>query len=240
MFDAATNGSESVVLDAEDVTAGARPTPRPGGRREGPDAPEAPGGALPSSGSALPGPTRSRLERSGFRAVERRAGPSIGRPGAATRRRHRLTEAPGGVIIYKTGRNNRNKTGSTVRAPSGPGMQVTTEVVAMRSALTAKAIEQGAGLEGDRAPATAQGSPRRCVADCHRCGWRLEVRRVSRRDRRSAPVLEGFGWICDECLGDLAAVTSGPRPRLHVADALTVLHVPQALAGRRATDRSVA
>jgi len=43
----------------------------------------------------------------------------------------------------------------------------------------------------------------RQVRDCHRCGWRLEVIRVGRRDRRILGLNRGERWVCADCIADL-------------------------------------
>ena len=44
---------------------------------------------------------------------------------------------------------------------------------------------------------------RRRIANCHRCGWKQELRRVGRRDRRVIGALQGHGWVCADCITDL-------------------------------------
>jgi hypothetical protein len=71
----------------------------------------------------------------------------------------------------------------------------------------------------------------RPIADCHRCGWKQELRRVGRRDRRVIGALQGHRWICDDCITDLT--------RAHSTRPLGNGSVEQP-AGLRADDRSVA
>lgn len=55
-----------------------------------------------------------------------------------------------------------------------------------------------------KAPAPEATGTRRRVADCHRCGWRLELRRMDRPHSLVASLL-GLGrpWLCEECIADL-------------------------------------
>jgi len=87
---------------------------------------------------------------------------------------------------------------------------------------------------------------------CHRCGWRREVSRVTRKVRRRLGVGRAYGRLCDECLNDLEGIRdnrgiSGPkherpgawrecdnvRPRLRIMSWCDVDHL------RRSVDREL-
>lgn len=38
---------------------------------------------------------------------------------------------------------------------------------------------------------------------CHRCGWKANVQKMSRRGNRSFGVGTAFRWLCDDCCDDL-------------------------------------
>ena len=50
----------------------------------------------------------------------------------------------------------------------------------------------------------------RTASDCHRCGWRQELHRIGRRDRRTIGLRHGEKWICRDCLTDLLRATYLP------------------------------
>jgi len=50
---------------------------------------------------------------------------------------------------------------------------------------------------------------------CHRCGWRGEVAKVSRRDRRRANSETTYGRLCEECSTELFSASGNPDLHLH-------------------------
>jgi hypothetical protein len=41
---------------------------------------------------------------------------------------------------------------------------------------------------------------------CHRCGWRREISRVARADRRVPQIGFSYARLCQECRGELAGL----------------------------------
>ncbi len=38
---------------------------------------------------------------------------------------------------------------------------------------------------------------------CHRCGWKADVQKLSRRGNKSLGIGTGFRWLCEDCCDDL-------------------------------------
>lgn len=46
---------------------------------------------------------------------------------------------------------------------------------------------------------TTQGARR----PCHRCGWKADLHKMSRRGNKSLGIRRAFRWLCDDCCDDL-------------------------------------
>ena len=47
---------------------------------------------------------------------------------------------------------------------------------------------------------------------CHRCGWRGQVAKLNRRERRALPDDRNFTRLCDDCLNQLLHARPGETP----------------------------
>jgi Zn finger protein HypA/HybF involved in hydrogenase expression len=54
---------------------------------------------------------------------------------------------------------------------------------------------------------------------CHRCGWRGEVAKIRRRDRRSLQSEIAYSRLCPECISDLYRLSDGQSPLSLAGDA---------------------